>query len=124
MNREAAIDFAFVRPEHLAIHLQLLNWAQWCGGRGGGTSVHPMFREYRDSYHEASVRPTECDSLAALATQRAYIQLPEVNRWVLNWAYCKPFIPVLKVRRALGLSTPDLADSIHRARTMMKNTRS
>lgn len=115
------IDFAIVHPEHMAIHAQLLNWAHWCSPRGGNSGVHPMFREYRDGYHEVAAKPAECDTLAALATQRAFIQLPELHRWVLQWAYVKPYIPILKVRQALGLTTPALAESIHRARTMMKN---
>ena len=48
------IDFHEVRPEHLAIHQRLLNWAKWCSSGIRNVSVHPMFKHYRHGYEEAS----------------------------------------------------------------------
>jgi hypothetical protein len=121
MTREP-IDFFLVRHEHLDIHAQLMNWSRWCNAHSNGRYVHPMFRHYRNDYFEAAPIPQECDTLSAVALQKAFIHLPEKARWVLNWAYCKPFIPVMKVRRALGMTTPDLLAALHGARTMLKNT--
>lgn len=115
-------DFSMVRPLHEAIHADLVNWARWCRGQGGSAPTHPMFIGYRNGYEEMAPTGT-CDTLGALATQKLFIQLPEKHRWAINWWYCKPFIPVMRVRKALGLTTPALYELIHEARTIMKNRR-
>lgn len=120
MNRDA-VDLSLVHSHHEAIHQRLANWARWCRDGGGGAAVHPMLREYRNSYDQPAGAGIPCDTLDAIAVQKGFIQLPEKPRWVLCWWYCKPFIPVMKVRRALALTTPDLHAMVHDARSMMKN---
>jgi hypothetical protein len=116
-----AIDLVLVRPHHEAIHRRLDNWARWCKGTSGGGAVHPMFKEYRNAYDEPVIAGVPCDTLDAIAVQKCFTQLPEKQRWVLMWWYCRPFIPVMRVRQALGLTTPALYEMVHDSRTMMKN---
>lgn len=120
MKRDA-IDFSAIKPEHEAIHARLMNWAKWCRESSGGTAVHPMFRQYRNAYDEPPIPGVQCDTLEAIATQKVFIQIPEKHRWALNWWYCKPFIPVLRVRQALGVTTPALYELVNDGRTMVKN---
>lgn len=120
MKRDS-IDLSLVRPHHEAIHLRLSNWSRWCKGSVGGHRVHPMFREYRNAYDEPVFVGIPCDTLDAAAVQKVYKDLPEKHRWVLLWWYCKPYIPVTRVRHALALTTPDLYEMVHDSRTMMKN---
>jgi hypothetical protein len=120
MNRDA-VDLSLVHPHHEAIHARLSNWARWCRDGGGGSAVHPMFQEYKHSYDEPVILGVPCDTLDAIAVQKSFIQLPEKHRWVMCWWYCKPFIPVMRIRSALGLTTPNLYAMVHDSRTMMKN---
>ncbi len=121
MKREIH-DMSFVREEHIAIHNRLLNWQKWSRDHGRSAAVHPMFREYRNAYDEPQGGGIPCDTLDAIKVQKAYTQLPEKQRWVLLWWYTRPYIPVMRVRQALGLTTPALYDLVHDSRSMMKNT--
>lgn len=120
MSKEA-IDLSAVKPQHHAIHERLINWARWCRDGNGGAAVHPMFREYRNAYDELQVAGMPCDTLDAVSLQKTFIRLPEKHRWVMCWWYCKPYIPVMKIRQALGLSTPALMDAIDDSRAMLIN---
>lgn len=115
------VDLTIIHPKHELTHIHLLNWARWCMGGTRNTDVLPMFREYRSGYQELRHGGIPIDTLAALEVQRSYTLLPEKHRWVLNWYYCRPFIPVLKLRKALGLTTPALEALLHEGRSMLKN---
>lgn len=120
MKREP-LDFHAVRPEHQEIHERLCNWARWATSGGRGSRVLPMFRQYRNGYEEATAS-SSVDSLDAASIERAVVVLPERNRVVLQWAYIRPWVPILAVRRALGLRHNDLHQALQDARSMMKNT--
>lgn len=119
--RRDHIDFHEVRPIHAEIHERLLNWARWCRGGSGGSTVQPMFRHYRDGYPEAPQTIMPVDSLDGHRVEKLVVALPAKHRTVLQWWYCRPYIPVMKVRRVLGLTTPGLYDLVHEARAMVRN---
>ena len=114
------IDFHEVRPEHLAIHQRLLNWAKWCSSGIRNVSVHPMFKHYRHGYEEASAG-SSIDTIDGHRMEKIVTALPEKHRTVLQWAYVRPYIPPLAVRKALGLSHNDLYAMLTDARTQVKN---
>ncbi len=120
MSREP-IDLSAIKPQHESVHQRLVNWARWCHGGSGGSAVHPMFREYRNAYDDPAETGIPCDTLDAASMQKTFIHLPEKHRWVVCWWYCKPYIPVMRVRQALGLSTPALMDMINDSRSMLIN---
>lgn len=120
MKRDA-VDLALVLPHHEGVHARLTEWARWCRPGGGGSAVQPMFEGYRNGYEEPEVRGVPIDTLRAVAVQKAFTQLPEKHRLVLSWWYCQPYIPVLRVRQAAGLTTPALYELVHTSRTMMRN---
>jgi hypothetical protein len=119
--RRDAVDLSLIHPHHEQIHARLSNWARWCMGSVGGNRTNPMFQDYRNSYDEPVIAGIPCDTLDAVQVQKFFVGLPEKNRWVLSWWYTKPYIPVLKVRRVLALTTPALYEMVHESRTMMKN---
>lgn len=115
------IDFGHVAESHADIHARLLNWAMWCRSSGFASNVHPMFRDYRARDPGVPMARNQVDTLDAVRAQKAFMALPEKHRWTLNWSYCRPYIPVLRVREALGLTTPALFELLNDARSMMKN---
>lgn len=119
--RRDAIDFHEVRPIHAAVHERLLEWAKWCRNNEAGMNVHPMFRQYRSKHDEQVAPAAKVDPLRAAALQKVFVGLPELNRWVLNWYYCKPYIPLNRVKRALAVTEPRLFDLVHDSRSMLKN---
>lgn len=121
MKRDA-VDLYHVREAHQGIHDRLINWARWVRPRGGVGDVLPMFVGYRpNGYHEVQAR-VPVDSLDGLRIERLVVRLPDKHRTVLQWFYVRPYIPVRKVRQALGLTFDDLHELIHDARSMLKNT--
>lgn len=114
------LDFHHVRAEHAEIHERLLNWAKWCRGHSTRGQVLAMFRAYRHGYEEPAPSGS-VDTLDGHKMEKLVIALPEKHRTVLQWAYVKPYIPVHKVRKALGLTTDGLYDLMHDARTMLRN---
>jgi hypothetical protein len=116
-------DLHTVRPEHLEIHDRLENWRQWQAPRGGSNAL-PMFRFYRDGYHEIVEVRKVVDELDAIAVQVAFSapSFPVKHRHAIGWAYVKPGIPVHVVCRILGVHRRDLSEMLHAARTMLKNT--
>jgi len=113
------IDFNVIKPEHEAIHDRLLNWARWCKGSNSG-NVHPMFRQYRNGYFEATPAASYSDTVDAVAIQKAMKDIPEPQRIAIQWFYVKPGSPT-KVCFALGVNKRDMLELIHQGRTMMKN---
>lgn len=114
------LDFHHVRAEHVEIHERLLNWAKWCGAGVHAVSVLPMFRHYRHGYEEPRAG-SGVDSLDGQAVEKVVTSLPEKHRTALQWAYVKPWIPVLAVRRVLGLKHQALYDVLQEARCMVAN---
>lgn len=114
-----SVDFTKVKPEHEAIHDRLLNWARWCRG-SKGQNVHPMFRQYRNGYFEASPARSYSDTVDAVAVQKVMKDIPEPQRIALQWFYVRPGSPT-RVCFALGVNKADLLELIHRGRTMAKN---
>ena len=115
------IDFHEVRPEHLAIHDRLLNWARWCCGGSRGSDVLPMFRGYKPERYPEANPWIPVDSLDGHRLEKLVVTLPEKHRTLLQWWYVRPYIPVHRVRKALGLTERDLHEMLHSARTMVKN---
>ena len=113
------IDFNVIKPEHMNIHKRLDNWARWCKGSNSG-NVHPMFRQYRNGYFEATPAASYSDTVDAVAIQKAMKDIPEPQRIALQWFYVKPGSPA-RVCMALGVSKLDLLELIHQGRAMMKN---
>lgn len=120
MKRDA-VDLNEILPAHWEVHQRLENWARWCRSSGGGSAVLPMFQGYRDKYHETKPAPVPVDSLDGHRIEKAVTALPEKHRACLQWSYVRPYIPVHKVRRVLGLTTPGLHELLHDSRTMLKN---
>jgi hypothetical protein len=114
-----SIDFNVIKPEHEDIHQRLENWGKWCKGSTHG-NVHPMFRQYRNGYFEASPARSTSDTVDAVAIQKAMKDIPEPQRIAIQWFYVKPGSPN-KVCFALGVNKRDLLELIHQGRTMMKN---
>jgi DNA-directed RNA polymerase specialized sigma24 family protein len=114
------IDFFHVRPAHMDIHNRLLNWAMWCKGGGRRSQVLSMFREYRHGYEEPHPG-SSVDTLDGHAVEKLVVALPEKHRTVLQWYYVRPYIPVTRVRKALGLTTSALLEMVHDARAMLRN---
>lgn len=112
-------DFTRVKPEHEAIHDRLLNWARWCRG-SRGQNVHPMFRQYRNSYFEATPARTCSGTLDAVAVQKIMKDIPEAQRIALQWFYVKPGDPK-RVCVALGVNKRDLVTLIDQGRAMARN---
>ena len=80
-----------------------------------------MFRQYRaEGYHEV-MGGMPIDSLDGHRLEKLVVSLPEKHRTLLQWAYTRPYIPVHRVRKALGLTERDLHEMLHSARTMVKN---
>jgi hypothetical protein len=123
MSGREPVDFFLVKPEHVAIHIRLGNWSRWArGGRGGG-GVLPMFQNYRpDGYHELQGGGAPIDTLDAVALQKLFVHIPEKHRWALQWSYRYSFISVNKACRAFGMNRTGLADLVHDARSMLKNS--
>jgi hypothetical protein len=120
--RRETHDFHEVRVVHLEIHERLNNWARWArDGRGMG-NVSPMFRHYKPyAFPEAIGGSKNVDTLDAVAIQKLFSQIPEKNRWAIQWSYLFPFINAGKVCRHLAVTRIGLSDLIHDSRTMMKN---
>lgn len=116
-------DLHEVRHEHLEIHDRLCNWRLWQRPRFGN-NVLPMFRFYRDGYHEIADERSPVDELDAVAVQVAFAapSFPDKHRHAIGWAYVKPGIPVHIVCRILGIHRRDLVQMIHDGRSMLKNT--
>lgn len=113
------IDFNRIQPEHEAIHERLENWARWCKGSAHG-NVHPMFRQYRNSYFEATPARTCSDTVDAVAVQKIMKDIPEAQRIALQWFYVKPGDPK-RVCMALGVNKRDLVTLIDQGRAMARN---
>jgi hypothetical protein len=116
------VDFFEIRQGHGDIHSRLLNWARCVRvGRGGG-QVSPMFRGYRqDNGNHDVAAPIPVNSLDGWAVEKLVVALPEKHRTLVQWYYVYPVIPVLRVRKALGLTTPALYELLHDARAMLRN---
>jgi hypothetical protein len=117
------IDLHAVRHEHTEIHDRLENWRLWQAPRGGSNAL-PMFKFYRDGYHEIVEVRRVVDEIDALAVQVAFAapSFPVKHRHAIGWAYVKPGIPVHVVCRVLAVNRRDLAELLHAARSMLKNT--
>lgn len=123
MTARDQVDLSEVPAHQQATHEALLNWAKWCAPGRGGSDTHPMFRGYVPYlYPEAGGSGQTVDTLAAMATQRAYVLLPEQNRLAIRWWYCYPFVAVGKVQRSIGVTKSELAHLVYCARQMMCNT--
>lgn len=117
------IDLSEVPAHQQETHETLSNWARWCKAGRGGSDAHPMFRGYVPYlYPEAQGGGIPVDTLAALATQRAFTRLPCKHRLALRWCYCYPWINIGRVQRELSVSRADLHWLIVDARQMMCNT--
>jgi DNA-directed RNA polymerase specialized sigma24 family protein len=114
------IDFFEIRPAHAEIHRRLLNWARWVRPMGYRGSVLSMFRHYRNGYEE-SHPSAEIDSLDGANVEKAVQALPPSHREAIRWWYVRNYIPVHRMRKALGLTTPALHELVHDARAMLRN---
>lgn len=123
MMREA-VDFNLVPERQLAIHARLSDdWRAYCHG-GVGSSVAPMFRQYRSSevYEAASTKP-HGDPVAGAKLNAAIIALPgDKYRLALQWAYITEGPPT-KARKQIGCTLAGLYKLICDARTMLINRR-
>lgn len=115
------VDFHTVRAEHIHTHNRLLNWARWCRSGGRGCSVQPMFKQYRAGYEVPTAMSNPIDSLDGHLLEKHVVALPEKNRTALQWSYVHPYIPVLRVRRVLGLTYAGLSETIDTGLTILKN---
>lgn len=116
------VDFFIVRPAHEQIHARLTNWARWASGHRSVGNVLPMFKDYRHPQHrETGAGSIPIDSLDAIALQKLFAGVPQLNRHAIHWVYLYPFIRVEKVCRVLAVSRTQLAESIHDGRAMVKN---
>lgn len=80
-----------------------------------------MFRNYRaEGYHEVVIS-VPIDSKDGQHIEKVVAALPEKHRTALQWHYVKPYIPVRKVRQALGVTLDGLHDLTNQARAMVKN---
>lgn len=114
-----SIDFNIIKPEHDDIHKRLENWGRWCKGSAHG-NVHPMFRQYRNGYFEATPTRSYSDTVDAVSIQKVMKDIPEPQRIALQWFYVRPGSPT-RVCFALGVNKADLLELVHRGRTMAKN---
>jgi hypothetical protein len=80
-----------------------------------------MFQGYRHSYDEIPVRGLPIDSLDGHRLEKLVIGLPDKHRAALQWSYVRPYIPVHRVRRILGVTAPGLFELVHAARAMIRN---
>jgi hypothetical protein len=78
-----------------------------------------MFRHYRHGYEESHA--TSLDSRDGLVIERLVVALPEKHRTAIQWAYVYSYIPVRKVRQALGVTEAALLDLVNVGRTMLVN---
>src|SRR6185312_12229996 len=115
MKRET-IDFHAVYPEHIAIHERLVNWSRCQKSAGFASSALPMFKYYRDGYHEVTVSREPPDTLDGERIQEGFACLPELHRHAIGWAYVKTWIPVHLVCRELKVRQSELANLIHEGR--------
>jgi hypothetical protein len=115
-------DFFFVPEKQLAMHARLENWARSCWG-GYGTSVHPMFRQYRSAEHwHAPSASVPIDQQDASKIAKGVAMLPEPHMRSLQWWYIKPTSP-LRARREIGCTLAGLARYVIDGRQMLINRR-
>lgn len=115
------IDYNHVPERQSAIHDRLVNWARWCSGGGGGASVLPMFRGYRDNYFELpGAAQSPINAPEAVEVQKTMAHLPEKHRTAVQWCYVYRNNPVRMCQR-LGVSRQGLLDLVDEGRDMVKN---
>lgn len=117
------IDMHEVSNEHDSVHERLIEWARWCApGSFRAALPSPMFRHYKPYLHPETERAgTPIDTIRAVATQKAFVQLPGANRDALSWAYVYPFVNMGKACRMMAVSQDGLLVLIVNGRTMVKN---
>ncbi len=125
MKRDA-IDFHEIRPQHLAVHERLCNWARYVSvGRRGGGGIHPMFRSFRSS--EVWAAPDSMgipvDNIDGSAMEKAVAALPEKHRGAVQWHYVYSGwgVSIFKACRLLAVRQDTLNELVHDGRAMLKN---
>ena len=117
-----AVDFHFVPPEQMAMHMRLINWGR-AQRSNPGQSCAPMFRQYRSSDQwEGATSSPSVDKLDADKINGAWKELPGNNRAALAWQYVTPSSP-RKACKAIGCTMEDLARLVVDARAMLINRR-
>jgi hypothetical protein len=122
LKREA-VDFFLVPDKQIAIHIRLENWARSCWG-GFGTSVSPMFRQYRSAEHwQGPTAPSmPIDRIDASTIAKEVRKLPEPHMRALNWYYIgNP--NEKRTRQDIGCTRTALAQYVLDGRTMLINRR-
>ena len=117
-------DILRVPPEHEDIDRELLNWARWARGGGGSGASSPMFRMFRSNfarggYGELTMAPP-VETPRALAMERAIRLLPDLHRDLLRGWYVGNMAPMALCRR-LAIAAASLTQTLHDARTMLRN---
>lgn len=84
----------------------------------------PMFRGYQSKAKHWEVSPAihiEINTIAALEIEKTVSVLPEKYRDALRWMYVFKDVPIVKMRRALGVSSDGLRALIDDGLDMVKN---
>lgn len=120
--RRDQVDLHYIRPEHAAVHLRLVNWGHWSNPRSMGNQQQPMFRGYEPyAFPRDASGASTVDQLDAQAVQKIMHKMPQKHARALGFAYVHPYVHVNKVCRILAVNVRDLAELGHEARTMAKN---
>jgi len=123
MSRRS-VDFAFIRPEHAAVHERLANWSRWCRSGGAGHGTHPMFSQYRSSEHwgDAAVS-LPIDTQDAAKSERLVAKLPKPECAAIRWWYVFHWLKPWRVAKAQGVSEQALCDLVHAARVLLRGAK-
>ncbi len=130
MKREE-IDLHSVRPEHIRIHDDLLNWERVVRVHvSSGGDCGPMFKHYRTSsysvdehriWHADEPKRPPPRMQEGWAMEKRMRNLPAKEKAAIKWHYIEPFKAPAKVAHKLAVTVTVLGQLVHNGRTMLKN---
>ena len=115
-----SVDFAFIRPEHMAVHERLANWSRWCRSGAAQHGTHPMFNQYRSAEHwddASATLPIDTQDAAKAEQQVAKLIKPQCAS--IRWWYVFFWVHPKKVAAAQNVNQQTLSELIHAARDVL-----
>lgn len=105
-------------PDDLqAVHIRLLNWAQWAsrwGVSGRCGSAERMYRAPWRQWHVPAMNPS-VDTNDAVAVEKAVVRLDYSHKAILRLWYVRR-APVMRICRELVIVRSELPDRLNAAR--------
>ena len=118
------IDLHHIPARHDSINIRLEQWARWVRVRPQPWKMQSIWMNYRAPRqweYSVSDIPSPVNTLEAAEIEKMVSQLPVKNREAIRWAYVYSYIHPGPIRRALGVTMPDLEVLINNGRDMLKN---